>query len=124
MPSSEPYRFGGRGGSPAGTGPEVELVLAGAAPQSDQAVSVITHTLSLRAKSSAARVGALPTVLPAADCRTAHDAGGEHHFIPLAWVDHVDSTVHLKQSGAEAKARWKTWSIADFESFSPAGRVL
>jgi hypothetical protein len=36
------------------------------------------------------------------------DARGEHHFIPLAWVDHVDSTVHLKQSGAEAKARWKT----------------
>ena len=36
------------------------------------------------------------------------DAGGEHHFIPLAWVDHVDSTVHLKQSGAEAKARWET----------------
>ena len=33
------------------------------------------------------------------------DAGGEHHFIPLAWVDHVNSTVHLKQSGAEAKAR-------------------
>ena len=33
------------------------------------------------------------------------DTGGEHHFIPLAWVDHVDSTVHLKQSGAEAKAR-------------------
>jgi hypothetical protein len=32
----------------------------------------------------------------------------EHHFIPLAWLDHVDSTVHLKQSGAEAKARWKT----------------
>jgi hypothetical protein len=26
------------------------------------------------------------------------DAGGEHHFIPLAWVDHVDSEVHLKQS--------------------------
>ena len=36
------------------------------------------------------------------------DAGGEHHFIPLAWVDHVDCTVHLKQPGAEAKARWKT----------------
>ena len=35
------------------------------------------------------------------------DAGGEHHFIPLAWVDHVDSKVHLKQAGAEAKARWK-----------------
>src|SRR5882672_12492995 len=35
------------------------------------------------------------------------DAGGEHHFIPLAWVDHVEMKVHLKQSGAEAKARWK-----------------
>jgi hypothetical protein len=36
------------------------------------------------------------------------DAGGEHHFIPLAWVDHVEMKVHLRQSGAEAKARWKT----------------
>ena len=35
------------------------------------------------------------------------DACGEHHFIPLAWVDHVDNKVHLKQSAAEAKARWK-----------------
>ena len=32
----------------------------------------------------------------------------EHHFIPLAWVDHVDDNVHLKQAGAEAKARWKS----------------
>ena len=32
----------------------------------------------------------------------------EHHFIPLAWVDHVDDKVHLRQSGAEARARWKT----------------
>lgn len=36
------------------------------------------------------------------------EAGDEHHFIPLAWVDRVDSKVHLKQGGAEAKARWKT----------------
>jgi hypothetical protein len=35
-------------------------------------------------------------------------AGGEHHYIPLAWVAHVETKVHLKQSGAEAKARWKT----------------
>jgi hypothetical protein len=40
--------------------------------------------------------------------KTDEAAGGEHHFIPLAWVDHVDAKVHLKQSGAEAKARWKT----------------
>ena len=36
------------------------------------------------------------------------DAGDEHHFIPLAGVDHVDEKIHLKQSGAEARARWKT----------------
>ena len=36
------------------------------------------------------------------------DAGDEHHFIPLAWVDHVDEKIRLKQSGAEARARWKT----------------
>jgi hypothetical protein len=36
------------------------------------------------------------------------DAGGEHHYIPLAWVDHVEMKVHLKQSAAEAKARWKS----------------
>jgi hypothetical protein len=35
------------------------------------------------------------------------EAEGMHHFIPLAWVGHVDSKVHLRQSGAEAKARWK-----------------
>jgi len=35
------------------------------------------------------------------------EAGGEHHYIPLAWVDHVETKVHLKQSAAEAKARWK-----------------
>ena len=40
--------------------------------------------------------------------KTDTDADGEHHFIPLAWVDRVDKHVHLKQSGAEAKARWKT----------------
>jgi hypothetical protein len=40
--------------------------------------------------------------------KTDQEAGGEHHFIPLAWVDHVDEHVHLKQSAAEAKARWKT----------------
>jgi hypothetical protein len=36
------------------------------------------------------------------------DAGGEPHFIPLGWVIHVEMKVHLKQSGAEAKAQWKT----------------
>lgn len=40
--------------------------------------------------------------------KTDSAAGGQHHFIPLAWVDRVDDKVHLKQAAAEAKARWKT----------------
>jgi hypothetical protein len=35
------------------------------------------------------------------------DAEGMHHFIPLAWVDHVDEHVHLKKSSHEAKREWK-----------------
>ncbi len=31
---------------------------------------------------------------------------GEHHYIPMAWVDHVDQQVHLGRSAAEIKADW------------------
>ena len=34
------------------------------------------------------------------------EAGGEHHYIPLAWVKHVEMKVHLNQPGAEARAHW------------------
>jgi len=36
------------------------------------------------------------------------DAGGEDHYIPLAWVIHAEIKVHLRQSGDDAKARWNT----------------
>ncbi len=31
---------------------------------------------------------------------------GQHHMIPLVWVDHVDAHVHLNRTSAEAKAAW------------------
>jgi len=34
------------------------------------------------------------------------DSGGQHHYIPLAWVVHVEMKVHLNQPGELAKARW------------------
>ncbi len=34
------------------------------------------------------------------------EAGGEHHYIPLSWIVHVEMKVHLNQPGAEAKAHW------------------
>lgn len=36
------------------------------------------------------------------------NAGGEHHFITLDWVDHVDSHVHLSKSSSEAMRQWQT----------------
>ncbi len=31
---------------------------------------------------------------------------GEHHYVPMAWVDHIDQHVHLKRTTAEVKAAW------------------
>ncbi len=31
---------------------------------------------------------------------------GQHHHVPMAWVDHVDKHVHLKKTSAEVKAGW------------------
>ena len=31
---------------------------------------------------------------------------GQHHFIPLDWVDHVDAHVHLKRKSPEVEAIW------------------
>ena len=31
---------------------------------------------------------------------------GEHHYIQMAWVDHIDKHVHLKRTTAEVKAAW------------------
>lgn len=36
-------------------------------------------------------------------------AGGQHHFIPADWVDHVDQQqVHLKKNSEEVFNGWKT----------------
>jgi hypothetical protein len=35
------------------------------------------------------------------------DKSGQHHFIPLDWVDHVDAHVHLKKASKDAKAQWR-----------------
>ncbi len=31
---------------------------------------------------------------------------GEHHYVPMAWVDHVDRHVHLNRTFADIKAAW------------------
>jgi hypothetical protein len=33
---------------------------------------------------------------------------GQHHFVPVAWVDHVDNHVHLNKNSEETKQGWKS----------------
>lgn len=33
--------------------------------------------------------------------------GAHHHFIPVAWVDHVDQHVHLSKSADEVAKHWE-----------------
>jgi hypothetical protein len=33
-------------------------------------------------------------------------ADGMHHFIPVAWVDHVDDHVHLNKDADEVYSEW------------------
>lgn len=36
------------------------------------------------------------------------DERGQHHYIPLSWVDRVDQQVHLNMSGDQAMRDWTT----------------
>ena len=40
--------------------------------------------------------------------KTDPKAGGKHHLIPLALVDHVDSHVHLNKSSQDVMKQWQT----------------
>jgi hypothetical protein len=31
---------------------------------------------------------------------------GQHHVIPMDWVDHVDAHVHLSKPAADIRAQW------------------
>lgn len=33
-------------------------------------------------------------------------AGGEHHWIPLTWVESADATVRLNRTAAQAQEEW------------------
>jgi hypothetical protein len=40
---------------------------------------------------------------------------GTHHFIPLAWVDHVDEHVHLVKAADEAIDNWDDEDTMELE---------
>jgi hypothetical protein len=35
-------------------------------------------------------------------------SGGEHHVIPVSWVQRVDAHVHLTKSSKDAMAQWQS----------------
>ncbi len=37
---------------------------------------------------------------------------GQHHFIPVAWVERVDRHVHLKKDSRETEQNWKSAAAA------------
>lgn len=38
-------------------------------------------------------------------------AGGQHHFIPVDWVQSVDSAVRLNKDCGQAKREWRTDAV-------------
>lgn len=38
--------------------------------------------------------------------KLAKDSSGQHHYIPLTWVDSVDDKVHIDRTGAQAMKEW------------------
>lgn len=39
--------------------------------------------------------------------KTDPKAGGKHHFIPVGWIDHVDSHVHLNKPAKDVMKEWQ-----------------
>jgi hypothetical protein len=55
------------------------------------------------------RVGVVDHVEGDAIKLTKNDSrDGEHHYIPVGWVDNVDNVVHLKKNSEDAQQQWKS----------------
>jgi hypothetical protein len=55
------------------------------------------------------RVGVVDHVEGNAIKLTKNDSSdGQHHFIPVDWVDNVDNEVHLSKNSQDAQQQWKS----------------
>jgi hypothetical protein len=54
------------------------------------------------------KIGVVDHVEGGAIKLTKHDSpDGQHHFLPMSMVDHVDNQVHLNKNSKEAVKEWK-----------------
>ena len=44
--------------------------------------------------------------------RKEDSSDGQHHFIPVGWVERVDSRVHLKKNSMQTEQNWKAAAAA------------
>ena len=59
------------------------------------------------------KVGVVDAVEGSAIKLTKNDSpDGQHHFIPMTWVETVDDRVHLNKNSKETLEQWKTQSAS------------
>src|ERR1022692_270084 len=86
--------------------------MGGCAEGTDIGRSGITEHMQVIA-SCGKQVGIVDRVEGAAIKLTKNDSpDGRHHFIPVGWVERVDSHVHLKKNSMEAEQSWKSAAAA------------
>jgi hypothetical protein len=40
------------------------------------------------------------------DLKLARDVVGQHHFVPLTWIDYIDEKIHLKRPAKDVERLW------------------
>jgi hypothetical protein len=51
------------------------------------------------------RLGVVDHIL-GSNLKLARDIVGQHHFVPLAWIDRIDEQIHLTRSTDEVERLW------------------
>ncbi len=78
----------------------------------EKSITAIQERMSVIA-SCGKKVGVVDHLEGGAIKLTKNDSpDGQHHFIPMGWVDHVDNHVHLKKNSVETEREWKPDAMA------------
>ena len=86
--------------------------IGGPAEGTDAGIAGIKEHMDVIA-SCGKKVGVVDHVGDGAIQLTKKDApDGQHHFIPVGWVERVDSHVHLKKNSMETEQSWKSDAAA------------
>jgi hypothetical protein len=86
--------------------------IGGPAEGTDAGIAAIKEHMDVIA-SCGKKVGMVDHVEDGAIKLTKKDSpDGQHHFIPVGWVERVDSHVHLRKNSVETEQTWKSAAAA------------